>query len=170
MSIALFTATSRGKFSGGPLTCRCAVGRGGVQPADQKREGDGASPMGVWPMRRVFYRPDRLRRPETALPCIPIQPQDGWCDDPDHALYNRPVSLPFGASHEVMWRDDHIYDLLVELGHNDDPVVPKLGSAVFLHLSRTDFSPTRGCVAIELPDLLTAVAMSGPGTALEISY
>lgn len=170
MSVALFTATAKGKFSGGPLTCRCALGRGGVQPAEQKREGDGASPLGTWPMRRVFYRPDRLSRPETELPCIPIQPQDGWCDDPNHVLYNRPISLPFSASHEVMWRDDNIYDLVVELGHNDDPVVPHLGSAVFLHLARPDFSPTQGCVAIDVPDLLTTIAMSAPGTALEIAY
>ncbi|MEM8616628.1 MAG: L,D-transpeptidase family protein, partial [Pseudomonadota bacterium] len=90
MSDLMFTATSRGKFSGGGLTCRCALGRGGVVMAEQKREGDGASPLGIWPMRRVFYRPDRLARPATGLPAIPLRPNDGWCDAPDHPLYNRP--------------------------------------------------------------------------------
>jgi len=139
-----YSATAKGKFSGDDVTARCAIGKGGVIGAALKREGDGASPLGTWEMRRVFYRADRHPRPETGLPCVPLRETDGWCDDPDHRLYNRPVTLPFQASHERLWRDDHVYDLIVELGHNDDPPVPNYGSAIFLHIAKPDYSPTEG--------------------------
>ena len=88
----------------GDKTWRCAVGRGGL--ALEKREGDGTSPIGCWPIRRIFYRADRLDgAPSKAFTCTPIGRQDGWCDAPDHPDYNRPVRLPFAASHEEIWRD-----------------------------------------------------------------
>lgn len=143
---------------------RCAIGAAGIRTA--KREGDGATPAGVLPFRRVLYRPDRLPRPPTAFPVGGIDPADGWCDDPADPLYNRPVRLPYAARHERLWRDDDLYDVIVVLGHNDDPVVPGLGSAVFLHVARTDFQPTRGCVALLRDDLLALLAAAGPGDAL----
>ncbi|WP_114392206.1 L,D-transpeptidase family protein [Oleisolibacter albus] len=142
----------------------CAIGRAGI--AADKREGDGATPVGAFPLRRVLYRPDRLAPPETGLPAAPIAADDGWCDDPAHPAYNRPVKRPFPASHEVMWRDDHVYDLVVVLGHNDDPPVPGLGSAVFLHLARPGYEGTAGCVALDRPDLLRLLAICRPGDRL----
>lgn len=100
----------------------CRLGRSGLML--DKREGDGATPIGVWPVRAVLYRPDRVARPETALPVRPIDADDGWCDDPAHGDYNRPVRLPHPASCEKMWRDDHLYDVVVVLGHNDAPPSP----------------------------------------------
>ena len=170
MSDLIFTATARGKFSGNGLTCRCAVGRGGVVAAAHKREGDGASPQGVWRMKRVFYRPDRLARPRTELPTIALRETDGWCDAPDHPLYNRPVALPFPASHERLWRDDHVYDLIVELAHNDDPVIPGRGSAVFFHLAHDDFRPTEGCVAVPREYMLDVLLQSDTRTSIEIRF
>lgn len=166
----LFTATSKGKFSGGSLTCRCVLGKGGIVGAGLKREGDGASPLGIWTMKRVFYRPDRLSPPETGLPIVPLREKDGWCDAPDHPLYNRPVTLPFDASHERLWREDHVYDLIVELGYNDSPVQAGFGSAIFFHLAHNDFRPTEGCVAIARDNMLTALALSGPDAAIQISF
>jgi L,D-peptidoglycan transpeptidase YkuD (ErfK/YbiS/YcfS/YnhG family) len=170
MATKLFTATARGKFSGLGITCRCVLGKGGIVGALQKREGDGASPLGAWAMKRVFYRPDRLARPDTGLPVVPLREIDGWCDDASHRLYNRPVTRPFAASHEKLWRDDHAYDLIVELGHNDHPVVPGLGSAIFFHLAQPDYRPTEGCVAVSQDDMLKVLAVSTPGTMLEISF
>ncbi|WOR14919.1 L,D-transpeptidase family protein [Hyphomonas sp. FCG-A18] len=170
MTASFFTATARGKFSGEGLTCRCALGKGGIVGANLKREGDGATPLGTWAMKRVFYRPDRLVRPKTGLPVVPLRETDGWCDAPDHALYNRPVTLPFAASHETLWREDHVYDLIVELGHNDNPPVPGLGSAIFFHLAHEDYRPTEGCIAIAREDMLTALALSAPGSAIEVSF
>ena len=170
MTDLTFTAGARGKFSGNGLTCQCALGRGGVVLADQKREGDGTSPQGVWRMKRVFYRPDRLARPETTLPVVALRETDGWCDAPEHPLYNRPVSLPFEASHEKLWRDDHVYDLIVELDHNSDPVVPALGSAVFFHLAHEDYRPTEGCVAISRDHMLQVLAADSQNISIEISF
>jgi L,D-peptidoglycan transpeptidase YkuD (ErfK/YbiS/YcfS/YnhG family) len=142
------------------------LGRGGV--ALDKREGDGATPAGRFPLRRVLYRPDRTPRPRTRLPVAMIERADGWCDDPGHPAYNRPVRLPFPAGHEALWRDDGVYDLLVVLGHNDDPVIPGRGSAVFVHLVRPDRGPTAGCIAVEADDLYTLLADCGPGDVIVI--
>lgn len=131
---------------------RCALGRGGVR-AD-KREGDGATPAGAFPLRRLLYRADRLERPVTGLSIKAIHADDGWCDDAKDPAYNRPVRLPFAASHEKLWRDDALYDLVAVIGHNDDPPVPERGSAIFLHIAKPDWGPTEGCVALTRDDLL----------------
>lgn len=146
----------------------CAIGKGGMVAADQKREGDGASPIGRWPLRTVYYRPDRIARVETRLPIIALTETDGWCDAPDDPAYNRRITRPYAASHEVLWREDHVYDLIVELGHNDSPPVPGLGSAIFIHVARPDYAPTEGCIALALPDLQTVLKLAGPETVLEI--
>ena len=146
---------------------RCAVGHGGVRV--DKREGDGATPVGSFHLRRLLYRPDRLSAPETGLPCEPINEDDGWCDDPLSPDYNRPIKLPYPASHERMWRDDHVYDLVVVLGHNDDPPVAGAGSAIFLHLARPDYTPTEGCVALARSDLLELLKECGLDSVLCVS-
>lgn len=146
---------------------RCAIGSGGV--TRDKREGDGATPIGRWPLRRVLYRPDRVEPPDTRLPVAPLDPDDGWCDDPACPdTYNRPVRLPFPGGHEVMWREDRLYDVVVVLGHNDDPPVPGAGSAVFLHVARPDYGPTAGCVALDPRDLREALARLEPGDAVVV--
>ena len=167
----IFTANAAGTFalagSTGGLV-RCALGEGGVKPAAEKREGDGATPLGTWPLRRLLYRPDRGGQPLTALPASPITQTDGWCDASADPAYNRPVTLPYPASAERLWLEDHVYDLIVVLGHNDDPPVPGMGSAIFLHLARPDYAPTRGCVALARPDLEQVLSLARPGDALTI--
>jgi len=145
---------------------RCALGRSGVR-AD-KREGDGATPIGAFPLRRILFRPDRLPKPATGLPTQPIEPELGWCDDPARPEYNQLVRLPFAASHERLWRDDGLYDVLVVIGHNDDPVAPGAGSAIFLHVAEPEFVPTEGCVALTLADLLRLLVSCGPGDRLVV--
>ncbi|MEL6324842.1 MAG: L,D-transpeptidase family protein [Pseudomonadota bacterium] len=166
--MARWVARKDGSLALGAQRFPLAEGKGGRIAADQKQEGDGATPIGVWPLRRVYYRPDRLAPPQTALPLVPLRPHDGWCDDPADPLYNRPVSLPYRASHERLWRDDEVYDLIVEIGHNDDPPVPGLGSAIFVHIAREGFTPTEGCIALTLADLITALAAATPDSLLEI--
>ena len=164
-----FTARTDGTFEIDGRRVRCALGPTGAVAAAKKREGDGASPLGVWPMRRVLYRPDRGPPPATGLPTQALKADDGWCDAPDDDAYNQPVKLPYPASAETLWREDGLYDLIVVLGHNDDPVVPGLGSAIFLHLAREDFSPTHGCVALARKDLLEVLALASPGSTVTIS-
>lgn len=146
---------------------RCALGRGGVRL--DKREGDGATPAGTFPLRAVLYRPDRVARPDSGLAVAAIAPDMGWCDDPADAAYNLPVRLPFAASHERLWRDDGLYDLLAVIGYNDRPVVAGRGSAIFLHVARPDFAPTEGCVALPLADLAELLARCRPGDGLRIT-
>jgi L,D-peptidoglycan transpeptidase YkuD (ErfK/YbiS/YcfS/YnhG family) len=156
-----WTATARL----GTRAFRGAIGRSGV--VADKREGDGASPLGRWPMRRLHYRADRVTPPALKIPTRAIRPEDGWCDAPDDPAYNRLVRLPFAASHEEMWRADALYDLVVELGYNDAPVVPGHGSAIFLHVARADFGATAGCLALARDDLLAVLAEIGLDAAVE---
>jgi len=151
----------------GTASYRCAVGHGGVRT--DKAEGDGATPIGRFPLRQVLYRPDRIGRVATGLPVRALQADDGWCDAPDDAQYNRLVKLPFAASHEVLWRADGLYDLIVVVGYNDEPVTSGRGSAIFLHVARADFGPTDGCVALARPALLDVLARCGPQTMLEVT-
>jgi L,D-peptidoglycan transpeptidase YkuD (ErfK/YbiS/YcfS/YnhG family) len=144
----------------------CAIGRAGA--TTQKREGDGKSPVGRWPLRSALYRPDRVAPPRTRFPCLPLVPEDGWCDDPRDPNYNRPVPLPYPARCEALWRDDAIYDVIVILGHNDDPPVPGAGSAIFLHHARKSYAPTEGCVGLAPPDLTDFLAQTEAGDAVVI--
>ncbi|MFT9099445.1 MAG: L,D-transpeptidase family protein [Zymomonas mobilis subsp. pomaceae] len=137
----------------------CAIGRKGIVSAQEKREGDGKTPLGCWPIRSALLRPDRLSHysfDSKALPFklekikIPwrwVRPSDGWCDDSDHPSYNQPVTLPFSASAETLWREDGLYDIIITLGYNDSPVYKGRGSAIFLHCSIPD-RQTAGCVAV----------------------
>lgn len=130
---------------------RCALGRGGI--TGDKREGDGATPAGVMALERVLYRADRVAPPETVLPCAALAPDDGWCDAPDDASYNRQVRMPHGASAETLWRDDSLYDLIAVTDYNTAPVAPRRGSAIFVHVARPGYAPTEGCIAFAPDDL-----------------
>lgn len=163
---SIMTAIGDGK---GILTFRqhqfpVAIGANGTR--SDKSEGDSATPPGLLPLRRVFYRADRLARPRTSLPCEPLAPHDGWCDDPRHRDYNRFVTLPHDARCENLWRDDHSYDLIAVLGWNDDPPVPGRGSAIFLHLPTTS-GVTEGCIA--LPEAQWRTLLADGMAAIEVS-
>ncbi len=158
--------TADGWLYRGKRRYRCALGRGGIRI--DKQEGDGATPAGLYPLRRLLYRADRLVRPDSKLPAAEIQAMDGWCDDPGDAAYNRAVTLPYRASAESMWRADGLYDLVVITGHNDDPVVPGRGSAIFIHLASPDYGPTEGCVALSRPDLLAILPFLADDSEIQI--
>lgn len=143
---------------------RCAIGKGGVSP--NKREGDGATPVAIMALRRLWWRKDRIAQVRCALPMMAITPDLGWCDDPAHAEYNRPVRLPFAASHERMYRGDGLYDLVVELGWNDAPPKPGHGSAIFMHIARENYEPTEGCIALARADLTALLAQIDEKTLL----
>ncbi len=163
MELVIYS-TGRAEWNDRPL--RCALGRSGVRR--DKQEGDGATPEGSFPMRRVLYRPDRQSPPETVLPCQALTPEDGWCDDPGDEHYNTQVRLPYGTHCESLWRDDQIYDLIVPLGYNDGPIEPGRGSAIFLHLARPGFAPTEGCVALTKSDLLSVLSFCRPGDSVRV--
>jgi L,D-peptidoglycan transpeptidase YkuD (ErfK/YbiS/YcfS/YnhG family) len=137
----------------------CAIGKNGACAEADKREGDGKTPLGTYLLRSVFIRADRIQASNTYLPVQGLTPNDGWCDAASDSSYNRFVQHPYPASAEHLWRDDGLYDVIVVLGHNDDPVVPGQGSAIFLHCCTYDdegeMKPTLGCVAIPKETLLS---------------
>ncbi len=145
---------------------RCAIGRGGIRL--DKREGDGATPAGVWMLREVLYRADRIARPVTGLPVRALRADDGWCDAPGDPQYNRNVRLPYGASAEALWRHDRLYDLIVVVGYNDAPVVAGAGSAIFLHVARRGYKPTAGCVAFSRASLLAILSTADSRSRLVV--
>ena len=147
-------------------SARAACGLAGVKT--DKHEGDHASPAGTYPLLYGFYRPDRVVWPKTDLPMTGLRPDFGWCDAPDDPHYNTLITLPYPASTEMLWRDDGLYDLIVVIGYNADPVVPGRGSAIFLHCARPDFSGTEGCIAIERKELLALLGLLGPGSKITI--
>lgn len=147
------TVSSNGVADWHDRRFRCALGRSGVSKI--KREGDGATPAGILRLRRVLFRGDRLAPPATILAVHPLSPHDGWCDAPEDPNYNRRVELPYPARCESLWRADHRYDIIVVTDHNDTPVRPGYGSAIFLHLATPRFAPTAGCIAFRIDDLLS---------------
>jgi L,D-peptidoglycan transpeptidase YkuD (ErfK/YbiS/YcfS/YnhG family) len=124
-----------------------ALGRSGIKA--NKLEGDGATPRGVFRPVRVWWRADRGSRPRTLLPVRRISPADAWCEDPADRRYNRPFRRAPGEAGDRLWRDDHLYDLIVEIDHNRRPRVARRGSAVFIHIARPGFGPTAGCMALK---------------------
>ena len=159
--------TIHGRLTGAGLSFPCVLGRSGARTG--KHEGDGATPMGRFPLRRLLYRADRLAAPVTKLPVGAVARDDGWCDDPADPHYNMPVKLPYGASHEEMWREDGLYDLVVIIGYNDDPVAAGQGSAIFMHVRAPDGAPTAGCVALAKGDLLEVLAKIDAASTITIT-
>jgi L,D-peptidoglycan transpeptidase YkuD (ErfK/YbiS/YcfS/YnhG family) len=164
---ALSAGATRGELKLGPLRYPCALGRTGRRA--RKREGDGATPAGVWRVREVLYRPDRLRRPRTLLPVRAIRPDDGWCDASGDRNYNRPVRHPYPASAERMWRGDGLYDVVVLLDYNLCPRARGRGSAIFMHVARAGYASTEGCIALALPHLLRLLERSARHVAVAVS-
>jgi L,D-peptidoglycan transpeptidase YkuD (ErfK/YbiS/YcfS/YnhG family) len=136
----------------------CVLGRAGAVAADQKREGDGCTPLGRWPVRGVILRRDGGFDPPAGVPWRWCRESDGWCDDARSSFYNRPVSCPTTLSAETLHRTDGCYDAIVILGYNDDPARPDRGSAIFLHVAER--SSTEGCIAVSrsvMAELLQAL-------------
>jgi L,D-peptidoglycan transpeptidase YkuD (ErfK/YbiS/YcfS/YnhG family) len=142
---------TRGLLVMGARTLPVSLGRSGIRA--NKREGDGSTPRGRFRLIRLWWRADRVRYPSTALPFRRIRPDDGWSENPQDRNYNRPVKVPASSGADRLWREDHLYDFIIELEHNTRPRVANLGSAVFIHFAREGFKPTAGCVGLRPSDL-----------------
>ena len=147
-------------------SARAVCGKAGV--TIDKREGDHASPAGTYPLLYGFFRLDRVGWPQTDLPLTPLQPDFGWVDDPADRNYNRLVALPYAASHEAMWRADGLYNIVIVIGYNAEPIVPGKGSAIFLHCASPEFTGTEGCIAVARDVLVPLLGLLGPGSRITI--
>jgi L,D-peptidoglycan transpeptidase YkuD (ErfK/YbiS/YcfS/YnhG family) len=142
------------------------LGRSGIRA--NKREGDGATPRGLFRLMALWWRPDRRPRPPSQLPGRRIEPTLAWCENPSDPRYNRAFRRSANEPGDRLWREDRLYDLIVELSHNARPRIAGRGSAVFLHVARPDRSATAGCVALDAAALARLLAHLGPQTRIEI--
>jgi L,D-peptidoglycan transpeptidase YkuD (ErfK/YbiS/YcfS/YnhG family) len=159
-------ARSKGRLHAGQQVLRCAIGGGGVKR--DKREGDHAAPAGSWRLLSGFYRPEKTRPKSRQLPMRPIRKNMGWCDDSTNPLYNRLIVKPFSRSHEDLWREDHLYDIVIVLDYNIHPRRKRRGSAIFVHCAREGFAATEGCVAVRYDDLRKLLPRLSNRTVLTI--
>jgi len=158
---------SRGVLLAGNLAVPVVLGRGGIRA--NKFEGDGATPRGRFGLLRLWWRADRNRRPATMLPTRRIEPDLAWCEDARDRRYNRPFRRSAKEPGDRLWRDDHLYDLIIELDHNTCPRVTRRGSAVFVHVARPERTPTAGCIALDAAALRRLLAGLGPKTRIAIA-
>jgi L,D-peptidoglycan transpeptidase YkuD (ErfK/YbiS/YcfS/YnhG family) len=152
----------------GPHTIQVALGRSGIRV--NKREGDGATPAGRFRPLRLWWRPDRGTRPQALMPIRRIGPDLAWCEDPADRRYNRPFRRSANEPGDRLWRDDGLYDLVVEMDHNTRPRIASRGSAVFLHMARPDRSPTAGCVAMGARQLRRLLGKTSAKTRIHIHF
>lgn len=159
---------SHGWLTAGAVRVPVTLGHSGILV--NKREGDGGTPSGIFRPVRLWWRADRLPRPRTPLPVRRVRPDDAWCEDPGNRRYNRPMPLRPGAAGDRLWRDDRLYDLIVEIDHNTRPRIAGRGSAVFLHVARPDRGPTAGCIAADAGALLRLLTRIGPKTRIVVRF
>ena len=134
---------------------KCAIGKNGV--TQNKHEGDLKTPKGIFKLKKVFYRKDRIKFLKSPIKKYCIKKNTGWCDDPNSNYYNREIKFPFRGSAEKLWRKDNIYDLIIVLNYNFNPIIKNKGSAIFLHICKKNYAPTKGCVAINKKDMLDLI-------------
>jgi L,D-peptidoglycan transpeptidase YkuD (ErfK/YbiS/YcfS/YnhG family) len=157
---------TQGVMVAGPLAINVVLGRGGVRA--NKFEGDGATPRGRFRLVRLWWRADRHPRPPTLLPTRRITRDVAWCEDTTDRRYNRPFRRSAAEPGDRLWREDHLYDFIIEIDHNTRPRVAGRGSAVFVHVARPNRSPTAGCVALRANDLQRLLAQFGRRTRIAI--
>lgn len=143
-----------------------SLGRSGIRA--NKREGDGATPRGRFRLVRLWWRADRFPRPSTALPSRRIHSDDGWSENPSDRNYNKPVKVPASSGADRLWREDYLYDFIIELDHNTRPRISNMGSAVFIHFAREGFKPTAGCVGLRPSDLRRLLPRLSRHTLIDI--
>jgi L,D-peptidoglycan transpeptidase YkuD (ErfK/YbiS/YcfS/YnhG family) len=157
---------TRGILLAGSRAMPVVLGRGGIRA--NKFEGDGATPRGRFRLLRLWWRADRHSHPPTLLPTRRIHPTLAWCEDTIDRRYNRPFQRLAGDGGDRLWRDDQLYDFIIEIDHNTRPRIAGRGSAVFVHLARPNRSPTAGCVALAPKDLHRLLAVLGPQTRIAV--
>jgi L,D-peptidoglycan transpeptidase YkuD (ErfK/YbiS/YcfS/YnhG family) len=145
---------------------RCALGKGGIK--QKKREGDFITPRGKFKLIKIYYRSDRVKKINSTLKKIKIKKNIGWCDDVSSKYYNEQIKINKKISHEKLYRKDSLYDILVVLNYNLNPVIRGKGSAIFLHVAKKNYRKTQGCIALKKRDLLYLLSKIKKKTQIRI--
>ena len=144
----------------------CALGKAGV--GNKKGEGDNITPKGNYKIVTIYYRKDRVKKITSKIKLIQIKKDMGWCDDPRSESYNQLIKLPTNFRHEKLFRKENIYDLIIVLNYNMNPVIKNKGSAIFIHIAKKKFQPTEGCIAISKKNLLYLIRNISKNTKIKI--
>lgn len=134
------------------LKFKCALGKAGI--GKKKQEGDNVTPSGTFKIVKIYYRSDRIKKKYSKFKAIEITKNMGWCDDPSSKYYNQLINLPSRYSHEKLFKVKNIYDIIVVLNYNMKPIIKNKGSAIFIHIAKKNYLPTKGCIALKKNDLL----------------
>jgi L,D-peptidoglycan transpeptidase YkuD (ErfK/YbiS/YcfS/YnhG family) len=149
------------------LKFRCLLGKGGVKK--KKIEGDNITPKGIFKITKVYYRADRIKKLKTSVKIIKIRKNIGWCDDSKSKHYNKQIKLPSNYTHEKLYRNDNLYDLIAVLNYNSNPVKKNKGSAIFIHIARSFYKKTKGCIALKKKNLIQLISQIKKNTKIKIN-
>ena len=145
---------------------RCAVGKNGIK--EKVNEGDYITPKGTFKILKIFYRADKIKKIFTKIPKIKIKKNMGWCDDPESKFYNKLIKTPIKDSYEKFYRKDNVYDIIIVLNYNMKPIIKGKGSAIFIHISKKNYHPTAGCIALRRDDLIKLLKINDKNRKIKI--
>jgi L,D-peptidoglycan transpeptidase YkuD (ErfK/YbiS/YcfS/YnhG family) len=148
------------------LKFRCALGKAGIKK--KKKEGDNITPKGTFKIIRVYYRRDKIKNITASIKKRKIKKNIGWCDDPVSNSYNKEIKLPSKFGHEKLYRKDNLYDLILVLNYNINPIIKNKGSAIFIHIAKKNYEPTAGCIALKKRDLVLLLKNIKKNTKIKI--
>ena len=145
---------------------KCSIGKNGLEK--NKLEGDNCTPMGTFSLGPVYYRTDRVDKPNTILKTFKISKQMGWCDDPDNISYNKEIKLNKKVKAEKLYRKDKIYDIIIVINYNTKRIIRNKGSAIFIHVTN-NYKPTKGCIALSLNDIEILLKLIKKNSKIKLS-
>jgi L,D-peptidoglycan transpeptidase YkuD (ErfK/YbiS/YcfS/YnhG family) len=149
------------------LKFRCALGEAGIKK--KNKEGDSITPKGIFKIIKMYYRPDRIKNITTNVKKIKIKKNMGWCDDSTSHFYNQQIKLPNKFSHEKLFRNDNLYDLILVLNYNINPTIKHKGSAIFIHIAKNSYKRTKGCIALKKENLIELISKIKKNTKIKIN-
>ena len=149
------------------LKFRCALGKAGVKK--KEKEGDNITPKGIYKITRIYYRADKINNITTSIKKVKIKKNMAWCDDPNSNFYNKQIQLPNKYSHEKLYRKDNLYDLVLVLNYNTNPIIKNKGSAIFLHIAKDSYKRTKGCIALKKKHLILLISKIKKNIKIKIS-
>jgi L,D-peptidoglycan transpeptidase YkuD (ErfK/YbiS/YcfS/YnhG family) len=145
---------------------RCALGKEGIKK--KVNEGDNVTPKGILRIIKIYYRADKINKIITSIKKIKIKKNMGWCDDPISKHYNKQIILPSKFNHEKLYRNDNLYDLILVLNYNTNPIIKNKGSAIFIHVAKKKYQPTKGCIALNKKDLIQLISIIKKNTKIKL--